>query len=274
MLEGIKRGDHGDPAATCIISFSGGKDSWVTLDLACRVWGPKNVNCYNLYIVPELECELREFRKVERKYGIHVRRLPHPGLQAALKSGHLQPVPTSFKRKMQHLDLYRFVRNVTASEWILFGHRMDESLQRRGMIRKSRGVITHLQKAYPLWNWTSPDVYHYLKASGIPAPEQYTESDTTGFSLAPNSLLYIREKYPEDYKKVLELFPFAEVQFLREAQRMNSGLAPTVVSIVQKPGLLETLNSYLQGIMDADHEYQEVKKPEKPTNAGRPKSSR
>ena len=269
MLEGIKRGDHGDPAETCIVSFSGGKDSWTILDMACRVWGPANVNCYNLYIVPGMECELQEFRKVERRYGIHIRRIPHPGLQAALRAGHLQPVPTSFRRKLQHADIYEYVRNITSSDWVIFGHRMDESLQRRGMIRRDRGVITHLRKVYPLWNWTAPDVYHYIKSAKIPAPEQYTESDTTGFTLAPNSLLYLRSKYPDDYKKVIEMFPFAEVQLLREAQRMQAGLDPTVVSITQKPGLLETLNEYMQGIMNDDHEYDEIKRKEKPVRAAK-----
>lgn len=264
MLESIRDGKSGSPSApACIVSFSGGKDSWAVLELAVRVWGKSNVHCYNQYIVPDLECELAEFRKVTRRYGIFVRRFPHPSLQAALRAGQLQPVPTAFRRKMQYVDLYELVRDITGSDWILFGHRMDESLQRRAMIRSSHGIIPHLRKAYPLWNWKSGDVFHFLKQCGIPAPEQYTEDDTTGLTLSANTLLYLRDKHPSDYAKIIAVFPLAEVQFLREAQRMNSGLDPTSVSITQKSGLLETLNSYLEGITGDEHRSIKVKKVEK-----------
>lgn len=264
MLESIRDGQYGQlPASSCIVSFSGGKDSWAILEMAVRVWGPKNVHCYNLYIVRDLECEIQEFRKVFRRYGITVRRLPHPGLQAALRAGHLQPVPTAFRRKMQHADLYEYLRDITGSDWLIFGHRMDESLQRRAMIRTSRGVIPRLRKAYPLWNWQAGDVYHYIRQCGIPIPEQFTEDDTTGFSLSSSSLLYLRDKYPGDYAKVISIFPFAEVQFLREAQRMAAGLPPTAPAILQKPGLLETLNDYLREITDDDHRFPKITKVEK-----------
>ena len=231
------------------------------------VWGSANVHCYNQYIVKDLECELSEFRKVERRYGITVRRFPHPALQSALRSGQLQPVPTAFRRKMQYADVYELARDITGSDWILFGHRADESLQRRAMVKSSQGIIPHLRKAYPLWNWKSGDVFHFLKQCGIPAPEQYTEDDTTGLTLSANTLLYLRDKYPSDYAKIIAIFPFAEVQFLREAQRMNSGLDPTSLSITQKTGLLDTLNSYLKDITDDDHTPTQVAKVEKTRRA-------
>lgn len=246
LLEGIRDGVGSNPVSTCIVAYSGGKDSWACLELAVRVFGKGNVHVYNLYIVPELECELRELRKAERRYGVTIRRLPHPGIQTALSTGHLQPLPTAFRRKLHHADIYEIVRDLTKSDWLIFGHRMDESLQRRGMIKASRGVMTGLRKAYPLWNWKAADVFHFLKAAKIPAPEQYTEDDTTGMTLGANSLLYLKANYPDDYRKVIRMFPLAEAQFHREGQRLQAGLDPTHYSIKRKKGLMQTLNDYLK----------------------------
>lgn len=256
LLERIRSGDVTDPPKsnqTCIVAFSGGKDSWACLELAVRVFGRGNVHVYNLYIVPELECELRELRKAERRYAVVIRRLPHPGLHTALSAGHLQPLPTGFRRKLHHSDIYELIRDVTRSDWLIFGHRMDESLQRRGMIKASGGLMTRLRKAYPIWNWKAADVFHFLKASKIPLPEQWTEDDTTGMTLGPQTLLYLKAKYPDDYRKVVSLFPLAEVQFLREKQRMDSGLEPSHYSIKRKKGLMETLNEYLEDRIKAPH---------------------
>lgn len=236
---------------TCIVAWSGGKDSWACLELAHRVFGSGNVHVYNLYLVPGLECELREIRKAERRYGVTVRRLPHPAIHAALAAGHLQPLPTGFRRTLHHADIYELVRNVTGSDWIIFGHRMDESLQRRGMLKASNGTMESLRKAYPLWNWHAADVFHFLKSSKIPAPEQYTEDDTTGMTLGANSLLYLRREYPADYAKVIAMFPLAEAQFLRESQRLKAGLDPTHYSLKRKKGLMETLNAYIESTTQA-----------------------
>jgi len=257
LLQGVRDGVSADPASTCIVAYSGGKDSWACLELAVRVFGRGNVHVYNLYIVPELECELRELRKAERRYGVTIRRYPHPGIGTALSTGHLQPLPTAFRRKLQHSDIYVHVRDVTKSDWIIFGHRMDESLQRRGMIKASQGVMPRLRKAYPLWNWKAADVFHFLKAAKIPAPEQYTEDDTTGMTLGANSLLYLRANYPDDYRKVIKMFPLAEVQFLREGQRLAAGLDPTHYSLKRKKGLMETLNDYLKNGIDSPEASQE-----------------
>lgn len=231
---------------TCIVAYSGGKDSWAILNLAHQIFGQGNIHVYNLYLIPDLECELREIRKAESRYNLTVHRLPHPGVHDALRSGHLQPLPTPFRRKLHHADIYEYIRNLTGSDWIVFGHRIDESLQRRGMIKPFRGVLQKHRKCYPLWNWKAADVFHYLQSSNIPAPEQYTEDDTTGLTLNANTLLYLREKYPADYAKIIQLFPLAEVQFYREMQRIESGLPPTHYSLTRKKGLMETLNEYIE----------------------------
>ncbi len=227
-----------------IVAFSGGKDSIACLHLAHRVFGPGRIHVYNLYVVPELECEMREIRKAEHRYGLKIRRLPHPGVAKSLRAGHLQPTPTDFNRDLQHSDIYLVVRDLTGADWIIFGHRMDESLQRRGMIKATQGIDTEHKKCWPLWNWKKHDVYRFLTSAKIPLPEQWTEDDTTGFTLGPHTLLYLRKKFPEDYKKVIALFPFAEVQLLREQARIAAGLPPTVHSIAatkNKPGLIREL---------------------------------
>lgn len=230
-----------------VVAFSGGKDSWAAINLTCQVFGNENVHAYNLFLIPDLECELREIRRVKYRYGITVHRFPHPGLATMLAAGHLQPTPTKFRRKYKHSDVYRNIRNITGCSWIVFGHRMDESLERRAMIKSAQGLLKKDRKAYPLWDWKKHDVYHYLKAAKISAPEQFTEDDTTGFTLGPQTMLYLREEYPEDYRKALQMFPFLEVQYHREKLRLEANLKFTVDTINKSKRLKASFDDYFSG---------------------------
>lgn len=56
----------------------------------------------------------------------------------------------------------------------LFGFRMDESLQRRGMLKKfDDGMDKERRWAYPLRSWTKPKVRAYAKAFRVPLNIEY-----------------------------------------------------------------------------------------------------
>ena len=43
--------------------------------------------------------------------------------------------------------------------------------------------------------------------------------------LGESSLMYLREKFPDDYSKIIEIFPYAEAQVFRAMQRQQKEVA-------------------------------------------------
>lgn len=207
------------------VSYSGGKDSIAVLDLCCQIF-PK-VSAWFQYIVEGLEVEEVNLRFAERRYGIEIIRLPSPALINMLRAGYYLPKPIEFRRRWTFQDVIKTVRTQTGASLLAFGHRMDESLQRRGMLSEMEPYPEYserLQKLYPLARWNSKGVYSYLRGRKIPIPENLGRFDTSGVSLGTDTLRILRDHYPDDYQKVLNVFPFADVKLKRAEIRAARGL--------------------------------------------------
>lgn len=220
LLEGIRDDGHD----SIIVGVSGGKDSLTTLDLCTQVFPV--VHGFFMHMVPGLECEERNLRIAERRYGVTLHRLPHPGLAAALRFGHLRDgspsLSSGIDRNLSFVDVERIVRARTGSTWIAAGHRIIDSLHRRGMITKHRGRWEKFRRCYPIWDWKPKDVFAYMRAKKIPIPQMFGSSvtQTSGFDPGnPACLLFLKKHFPQDYAKVVEWFPHAESVLMRDEMR-------------------------------------------------------
>lgn len=207
------------------VSYSGGKDSIAVLDLCSQVF-PK-VSAWFQYIVEGLEVEEVNLRFAEKRYGIEILRLPSPALIKMMRVGYYMPKPINFRRNWTFQDVIKTVRSTTGASLLAFGHRMDESLQRRGMLSEMEPYPEYserLQKLYPLARWNSKGVYAYMRSRKIPIPENLGRFDTSGVSLGTDTLRILRDQHPDDYQKVLNVFPFADVKLKRAEIRAARGL--------------------------------------------------
>lgn len=108
--------------------------------------------------------------------------------------------------------------------WSVSGHRKDDSLERRAMLSGFRkqhdetgratggavGLNPKERRVYPLHDWCKDDVLSYCRARGCPPPSQFGEANTTNLDPSnPDYMRYMRDHYPRDYQKVLEIFPGA-----------------------------------------------------------------
>lgn len=207
------------------VSYSGGKDSIAVLDLCHQVF-PK-VSAWFQYIVEGLEVEEVNIRFAERRYGLKMLRLPSPALINMMRAGYYMPKPITFRRDWKFSDVMQTVREETGAKLLAFGHRMDESLQRRGMLSENVPCPEYserLQKLYPLARWNAKGVYAYLQGRKIPIPVNLGRFDTSGVSLGTDVLINLRDNYPEDYYKILKVFPFAGVKITKAELRKQRGL--------------------------------------------------
>jgi len=221
ILKEIRAAGHDHVA----VSYSGGKDSIAVLDLCSQVF-PK-VSAWFQYIVEGLEVEEVNIRFAERRYGIEMLRLPSPALVNMMRAGYFMPKPIAFRRAWKFSDVMRTVRDVTGAHVLAFGHRMDESLQRRGMLSENEPhpeYSERLGKLYPLARWNAKGVYAYMRSRKIPIPQNLGRFDTSGVSLGTDVLINLRDNHPDDFAKILEVFPLAGAKIMKAEMRRKRGL--------------------------------------------------
>lgn len=220
-----------------LVAFSGGKDSLVTLDLAARVFD--RVQPYFRYEVKGLSEHERVFAQVERRYHCEVIRVPSPELAARIRWGSMLPRETAMRRNLKHVDIEAYVRKLTGLKWILSGIRMEESLQRRGMVNDAKrwadngtglpetlGIDRKGWRAWPICHWGPQHVRQYMSARRLPLPVQngMNRNRSTDLTLNAENLVWAKEHRPDDYRKMLDRFPLAEV-LVKRREMLDEDLA-------------------------------------------------
>ena len=188
------------------VGFSGGKDSIVTLDLCFRYF--KNVRPFFMYLVPDLEFQEKMLRWYENKYDTEIMRIPHFECSDFLKYG-------SFTMADWNVDIvgindtYAYLREKTGFHWIAAGERCADSIVRNAMIKKSGSIDYKRGRFYPLAYWNKKEVLQYIKQKKLYLSREQREIGFSFRSLAGNELAIIKEMYPDDYEKILRVYPFA-----------------------------------------------------------------
>ena len=184
-----------------IVGFSGGKDSLVTLDLCVKYF--KNVAAYNLYTVPNLSFQERCLKTYEERYGIEIIRLPHPEVSERLRNGKFAPADDEISR-IYFQDIYDYIRDLTGYFWIAGGERISDSIERNAMMKKSSSISFEMGRFYPIAYWKQKEVLNYIKVHKLPYFDM-----KVGF--LPEQLWEIREFFPNDWEKVLKMYPYMEI---------------------------------------------------------------
>ena len=209
-----------------VVGLSGGKDSLVTLDLCVREFGAENVRAFFMYLVKGLDCVESTLRWCMRHYEIDVEFLPHWQLANSYKYAEYMPHRTGASewRDTRLIDIEQAARLKTGADWLAYGHRMTDSIERVGMLSKLKGLDPVGRRVYPLWRWNEASVMSYLRHHKIPQPPKLTilKRSMTGVSFQEDTLLAIRSKFPDDYEKIVEVFPYLPAKLARYNLQKNS----------------------------------------------------
>jgi len=192
-------------AEEVIVSFSGGKDSVVTLDLCARHF--RRVHAFFLYQVPGLSFQEATLRWAEATYGIRILRLPHPELADWLRLGLFRHCDWSVPA-VTFNDLYHYVRLQTGCAWIAAGERIADSLWRRAMMKASGSVDRKRGRFYPLAYFRKEDVVGYTMRRGLKVSPESRYLGHSFRSLEPEEMFLVRKHYPDDFAKIERFFPF------------------------------------------------------------------
>lgn len=198
-----------------IVAFSGGKDSIVTLDLCFRYF--KTVKPFFMYICPNLSFQERMLEWYEKKYQTEIIRLPHMGVSEFFHYGSFRNADTTFPIVSIN-DIYQYVRLKNDIWWIAAGERINDSIVRRAMMKKSGSIDVQRGRFYPVSAWKKQEIMDYIKFHNLYLP---IDSRKLGFSfrsLDGNELLMMKRTFPDDYQKILHLYPFAGAGVMRAEQ--------------------------------------------------------
>lgn len=195
-----------------LVAFSGGKDSRAVLDLCCHAF--QTVVCFHMYFVPGLRCIDEQLAIAKERYHCEIVWVPHWTLSRCLRNGIF--CPNYFNRddmpEWKLADVHRIVREDTGIYPIAHGGKLTDSLWRRRQLGNKKkfagsgrsdteGVI------YPIKEWSKYDVLAYLAKQKIPVPEGDSESNS-GVDLATPSILWLHDKYPDDFARMEKVFPY------------------------------------------------------------------
>lgn len=216
----------------CAVSF--GKDSLATLALCCDLF--PRVEAYYLYRVREMRVVADWAEMVRRRHGVTVRMYPHFDLARCYRHAVLQP----HWRGLDHAPAISFVdvetafRAETGVQWIAYGWRRNDSFSRALIMRRSAGLDWSTRRVFPLRAWRRREVYDFLDARRIPPPPALGRKEQGGLDFVRPALAWLREQYPDDWKRWVTDFPFSPVM-LAEATAGAADPAAETGPVVPAP---------------------------------------
>jgi len=201
---------HAKMTDSVIVGFSGGKDSIVTLDLCCRYF--KHVAAYELYTTPNLSWQERCFCEYERRYNIHIERLPNVCVAHNLKYG-IYTVPDANVPIITLDDIYAYMRKITGYWWIAGGERASDSIERHALINKIGSADYDAGRFYPICYWKTKEILNYIKVRKLPYYNMREGWDA-------RSLIEIQACFPQDWDKIHRLYPFLNVEIIGQLRKI------------------------------------------------------
>lgn len=189
-----------------IVSFSGGKESIVVLDLCARYF--KHIKAFFMYICPDLSFQERTLEWYEKRYQIEIIRIPHMDVSEFFHYGSFRAADPTFP-VISINDIYKYIRLETNTWWIAGGERIDDSIVRRAMMKKSGSIDVQRGRLYPISAWKKRDVLDYIKFHNLYLGQDSRKLGFSFCSLWGKELAMLKQYFPDDYEKILHLYPFA-----------------------------------------------------------------
>ncbi len=179
-----------------------GRDSAVMLHMMSKLTDLKKHYCFYWSQYPEiLPYQERYLSIVERLYGIRVNVFLWPDLL-----------------KVKQADAVRGILEREGCSLACFAYRMDESLQRRGMLKSLTDGIDRKRKwAYPLRSFTRKSVRAYCQSNGVPLNIEYKIGLPHDMLThrGCNALILRHFISEEDYQAAIRQDPNVEIDYVR-----------------------------------------------------------
>jgi 3'-phosphoadenosine 5'-phosphosulfate sulfotransferase (PAPS reductase)/FAD synthetase len=211
-----------------LVAFSCGKDS-LAATLALMDAGVEVILAH-MYLIPgrepgtTLDFVEESLAYMERAYGQRIHRYPHPSLWRWLNNLVFQPPERCAIIEAAHMPTYTYEQlwkairedlGLPADTWVADGVRAADSIQRRASLTK-HGVMKHSShKVSPVADWLKGEVMDRIKAAGVELPVDYDWFGRSFDGIDHRFLEPISRNAPDDYERILDWFPLADLELMR-----------------------------------------------------------
>jgi phosphoadenosine phosphosulfate reductase len=188
-----------------LVSYSGGKDSIVTLDLCIKTWGVENVECFYMFTLPGLRCIAEDLNQARDRWGVRIRQYPHPGVKKMIANG-VYGTAWFKTDDLQFLDyriehVYALAMQDSGINLIAHGRKRADSPRFTKRVLATWGNKDYL--LYPVVGWRRPDIQAYIQLNGLFRSKLMAEPD-----LSILGIEYMYDHYRDDFEKMEKLFPY------------------------------------------------------------------
>jgi hypothetical protein len=221
------RADLATQGRPVLLSFSRGKDS-IAAWLALRAAGIQ-VHSFYLYSVPGLLAFERDsLAYFEDVFGQQIYRYPHPSLHRQLRHLVFQPperLPVLRAARIPHLTHEKVNAAVRADlglapdTWVADGVRAADSIVRRAALATHGVFRSRVMKTSPVWDWYKAETLTTIRRVGIQLPVDYRWFGRSFDGIDYRFLEPLSRHAPDDYQRILEWFPLADLELFRRARR-------------------------------------------------------
>lgn len=175
------------------------------MDMAVKTFD--HVEGFFMYYVPGITFLEERIEAARQRWQITIHELPHWSALMAIKYGvYRHPeIGASELPSIGFANVMASMIKLTGIPIVLTGMKRADSMSRRGIMA---GMAANGQVFHPLQAWNKADVVGYLASRGIPLPLS-SGGITTGVDLSDRELLWLHDTYPDDFRVLLEYFPFA-----------------------------------------------------------------
>lgn len=204
-----------------VLFFSGGKDSLILLDMLHK----SGIKCHLafMYLVDNLEHTEMYLKWAAAKYGVDYKKYPHFMLPTYLNGSFFRFHGNTEVPNIKLADIEAQAKLDFNCEWIVYGMKKSDALNRRLMLKTyfMEAICFPTKKVYPLTDWKKGHCLQYIKQHKLPQPIEYGEdnSRSAGVGINAATLKFCKKYYPNDYKKILEVFPFLEVLLVQPVEQ-------------------------------------------------------
>lgn len=202
-----------------ILGFSTGKDS-ICAWLEMKKYFNRIVPVY-MYLVPGLSFVEKSLAYYEDFFQTRIIRLPHPSLYRQLNNLVFQApenckvIETANLPDFEYDEVYQIIREdwkLPQNTYAASGVRARDSLNRWAAIKKY-GPLNEGRKSFmPVFDFNKAMLMDTLIASGVKLPVDYKLFGRSFDGIDERFLGPIKEYFPEDYQKILEFFPLADIE--------------------------------------------------------------
>lgn len=207
-----------------ILFYSCGKDSIALLDLLSKEFD--EVVIVFMYFVKGLDHIDIYLKDALKRYpNVKLIQKPHWNLTHVHKAGLYCRYNPDIKLKTIK-DIDAEVRIQTGIDWVFYGMKKADSLQRRLMLMgyENEAISEKTQKAYPLSKWKNKEVLKYIEVNNLPKPIIYGKKASNGVGFNIDFLLWCREHYPGDLDKFYKEFPMSKVILFKHDKNLNENM--------------------------------------------------